>query len=187
DGARRGGGRSRRCARRRPRRALDRLALRRSRLADLRPGDGRRVGGDGATGLPSPEGCTDDVGPRGAGRSAVPGRRGRRRMAVGARRLSDGYRSRLRAHGLAVARRSRRPARQHSARRRPLTMAATTDAQSERTRELISAVPPGRVTTYGAVAEAVGLSTPRTVAWILRTDGGGVPWQRVVRADGRPA
>lgn len=66
-------------------------------------------------------------------------------------------------------------------------MAVTTDAQIERTRELIAAVPPGRVTTYGAVAEAAGLTTPRTVAWILRTDGGGVPWQRVVRADGRPA
>lgn len=63
----------------------------------------------------------------------------------------------------------------------------TTDAQVEHVRALIAAVPPGRVTTYGAVAQAAGLSTPRTVAWILRVDGSGLPWQRVIRADGRPA
>lgn len=54
-------------------------------------------------------------------------------------------------------------------------------------RELIAAIPRGRVSTYGAIAAAAGLSTPRTVAWILRVDGGGLPWQRVIRADGRPA
>ncbi len=66
-------------------------------------------------------------------------------------------------------------------------MAATTDAQVEHVRALIAAIPRGKVCTYGAIAEAAGLSTPRTVAWILRTDGGGLPWQRVLRADGRPA
>ncbi|QDQ98171.1 MGMT family protein [Tomitella fengzijianii] len=66
-------------------------------------------------------------------------------------------------------------------------MAATTEMQVERVRELIAAIPHGRVSTYGAIAGAAGLSTPRTVAWILRVDGGGLPWQRVIRADGRPA
>ena len=63
----------------------------------------------------------------------------------------------------------------------------TTDTQVERVRTLICAVPAGKVTTYGAVAEAAGLSTPRTVAWILRVDGADLPWFRVIRADGRPA
>lgn len=63
----------------------------------------------------------------------------------------------------------------------------TTPEQVEHVRALILSVPPGSVTTYGAVAEAAGLSTPRTVAWILRVDGGGLPWQRVIRADGKPA
>ncbi|WP_182346683.1 MGMT family protein [Tomitella gaofuii] len=66
-------------------------------------------------------------------------------------------------------------------------MAVTTDKQVERVRELIAAIPRGKVCTYGAIAAAAGLSTPRTVAWILRVDGGGLPWQRVIRADGRPA
>lgn len=66
-------------------------------------------------------------------------------------------------------------------------MAKTTEAQVEQVRALIASVPPGSVTTYGAVADAAGLSTPRTVAWILRVDGDGLPWQRVIRADGRPA
>ncbi len=45
-------------------------------------------------------------------------------------------------------------------------------------------VPPGRVTTYGAVAAAVGRFGPRRVGSVLAEHGGGVPWWRVVRADG---
>lgn len=63
----------------------------------------------------------------------------------------------------------------------------TTDAQVEHVRQLILSIPVGKVSTYGGVADAAGLSTPRTVAWILRVDGSGLPWQRVIRADGRPA
>ena len=63
----------------------------------------------------------------------------------------------------------------------------TTAEQVEHVRSLILSIPPGRVSTYGAIAEAALLSTPRTVAWILRVDGSGLPWQRVIRADGRPA
>ncbi|MDN5759687.1 MAG: MGMT family protein [Tomitella sp.] len=66
-------------------------------------------------------------------------------------------------------------------------MAMTTDDQIEHVRDLIAAIPTGRVCTYGSIAQVAGLSTPRTVAWILRVDGGGLPWQRVIRADGRPA
>lgn len=64
---------------------------------------------------------------------------------------------------------------------------ATTDAQVERVRELVASVPPGRVTTYGDIAAAAGLSTPRTVGWIMRTDSADLPWHRVIGASGRPS
>ncbi|GAA4423037.1 hypothetical protein GCM10023169_18170 [Georgenia halophila] len=49
-------------------------------------------------------------------------------------------------------------------------------------------VPPGRVTTYGLVAEAVraasGHGHPRHVGTVMAVYGAEVPWWRVVRADG---
>jgi alkylated DNA nucleotide flippase Atl1 len=45
-------------------------------------------------------------------------------------------------------------------------------------------VPAGRATTYGLIAEAVGRGGPRQVGRVLALEGGGVPWWRVVRADG---
>ena len=48
----------------------------------------------------------------------------------------------------------------------------------------VEAVPRGRVTTYGAIADAVGRYGPRRVGNVMSTHGGGVPWWRVVRADG---
>lgn len=66
-------------------------------------------------------------------------------------------------------------------------MAAVTDAQVERVRALILAIPVGRVATYGDIASAAGLSSPRIVGWILRVDGSDLPWHRVIRASGRPA
>jgi len=64
---------------------------------------------------------------------------------------------------------------------------ATTDAEVERVRALVATVPPGRVVTYGDIAAAAGLSTPRTVGWIMRTDSADLPWHRVIGASGRPA
>jgi alkylated DNA nucleotide flippase Atl1 len=49
---------------------------------------------------------------------------------------------------------------------------------------LVERVPPARVTTYGAVAAAVGRGGPRQVGRVMATYGGGVPWWRVIRADG---
>ena len=49
---------------------------------------------------------------------------------------------------------------------------------------LVEKVPPGRVTTYGAIAAEVGRGGPRQVGRVMSTYGGGVPWWRVVRADG---
>ena len=66
-------------------------------------------------------------------------------------------------------------------------MAATTDEQVELVRELVASIPPGRVATYGDIASAAGLSSPRTVGWIMRTDSSDLPWHRVLGASGRPA
>lgn len=53
---------------------------------------------------------------------------------------------------------------------------------------IVEQVPPGRVTTYGAIADAVGQRLhrggPRQVGQVMATYGGPVPWWRVVRADG---
>ena len=40
------------------------------------------------------------------------------------------------------------------------------------------------MTTYGAIAEAVGHGGPRQVGQVMASYGGPVPWWRVVRADG---
>jgi alkylated DNA nucleotide flippase Atl1 len=49
---------------------------------------------------------------------------------------------------------------------------------------LVEQIPPGRASTYGTIAEAVGRGGPRGVGRVMATYGGGVPWWRVVRADG---
>lgn len=66
-------------------------------------------------------------------------------------------------------------------------MAPITDHQVERVRALVAAIPAGRVATYGDIADAAGLSSPRIVAWIMRTDSSDLPWHRVITASGRPA
>lgn len=53
----------------------------------------------------------------------------------------------------------------------------------ERVLEIVERVPRGRVTTYGAIADAVG-GGPRQVGSVMSRHGGPVPWWRVVRADG---
>jgi alkylated DNA nucleotide flippase Atl1 len=57
----------------------------------------------------------------------------------------------------------------------------------ERVRALVASIPAGRVATYGDIACAAELSSPRIVAWIMRTDSADLPWHRVIRATGRPA
>jgi methylated-DNA-protein-cysteine methyltransferase related protein len=48
----------------------------------------------------------------------------------------------------------------------------------------VEAIPRGRVMTYGDVAEFAGANTPRLVGHVLSSDGGTVPWHRVLKADG---
>lgn len=62
-----------------------------------------------------------------------------------------------------------------------------TEDDVERVRALLAGVPPGRVTTYGDLAAAAGLRSPRVVGTILRQDSADLPWHRVVRADGTSA
>ena len=66
-------------------------------------------------------------------------------------------------------------------------MTAVRDDDVELVRSLVSAIPPGKVATYGDIAVAAGLSSPRIVGWIMRTDSADLPWHRVIRSNGRPA
>ena len=56
--------------------------------------------------------------------------------------------------------------------------------------DLVAAIPPGRVMTYGSIAEVVGAALgrggPRQVGQVLAHAGGDVPWWRVVNAGGAP-
>lgn len=56
---------------------------------------------------------------------------------------------------------------------------------------IVERIPRGRVTTYGAIAEAVSEQLdcgggPRQVGSVMANHGGPVPWWRVVRANGSP-
>lgn len=53
--------------------------------------------------------------------------------------------------------------------------------------EVVDTIPAGRVMTYGDIARWLGFSSPRQVGQIMARHGGGVPWYRVVMADGRCA
>ena len=66
-------------------------------------------------------------------------------------------------------------------------MAAVTEEQVEMVRALVGAIPAGKVATYGDIADAAGLSSPRIVGWVMRTDSSDLPWHRVITASGRPA
>ncbi|MEV4431642.1 MGMT family protein [Streptomyces sp. NPDC049585] len=56
---------------------------------------------------------------------------------------------------------------------------------AERVLSLAERIPPGKVMTYGDVAEWLGDGGPRQVGRVMALYGGAVPWWRVVRADGR--
>jgi alkylated DNA nucleotide flippase Atl1 len=50
--------------------------------------------------------------------------------------------------------------------------------------DVVDSIPPGTVLSYGDIAAYLGEGGPRQVGRILATWGGGVPWWRVVHADG---
>jgi alkylated DNA nucleotide flippase Atl1 len=60
------------------------------------------------------------------------------------------------------------------------------DDFDERVLAVVEAIPPGRVMTYGDIAEYVGEGGPRQVGRVMSFSGGSVPWWRVLHADGSP-
>ena len=55
---------------------------------------------------------------------------------------------------------------------------------TERVLQLVEQIPPGRVLSYGGIAAILDEGGARQVGRVMALDGGGVPWWRVVRADG---
>ncbi|MFD3656195.1 MGMT family protein [Streptomyces sp. NPDC058620] len=55
---------------------------------------------------------------------------------------------------------------------------------AERVLDVADLIPPGRVMTYGDVAEWLGEGGPRQVGRVMALYGSAAPWWRVVRADG---
>jgi len=55
----------------------------------------------------------------------------------------------------------------------------------ERVFKIVRQIPPGRVMTYGQIADILGEGyTPRTVGYVMNASDEGVPWQRVINAQG---
>lgn len=50
---------------------------------------------------------------------------------------------------------------------------------------VVERIPAGRVMSYGAIAEYLGLGGPRQVGAVMARHGGAVAWHRVVAANGR--
>jgi alkylated DNA nucleotide flippase Atl1 len=60
------------------------------------------------------------------------------------------------------------------------------DEYSSRVLDVVDEIPPGRVMSYGDIAEYLGAGGPRQVGRVMSHYGGGVAWWRVIRADGTP-
>jgi alkylated DNA nucleotide flippase Atl1 len=55
---------------------------------------------------------------------------------------------------------------------------------TERVLQLIETIPPGRVVTYGLIADVLGEGGARQVGRVMSLEGAAVTWWRVVRANG---
>ena len=51
---------------------------------------------------------------------------------------------------------------------------------------IVLQIPPGRVMSYGDVAEYLGAGGPRQVGQVMSRSEADVPWWRVIHADGSP-
>jgi alkylated DNA nucleotide flippase Atl1 len=58
------------------------------------------------------------------------------------------------------------------------------DDYTSRVLDVAESIPPGRVMSYGDIAELLGEGGPRQVGRVMSLWGGGVPWWRVVHSDG---
>ena len=61
------------------------------------------------------------------------------------------------------------------------------DEFSSRVLDVVDAIPPGQVMSYGDIAEYLGDGGPRQVGRVLARYGGATAWWRVIHADGTPA
>ncbi|RFA07278.1 DNA-binding protein [Subtercola boreus] len=52
--------------------------------------------------------------------------------------------------------------------------------------DVVDAIPPGQVLTYGDVAALLGSRAARAVGTVMARSGGRHPWWRVVRSGGHP-
>ena len=52
--------------------------------------------------------------------------------------------------------------------------------------DIVDAIPPGRVMTYGDIAATLGSRGARVVGQVMSRFGSDVPWWRVIRAGGHP-
>jgi alkylated DNA nucleotide flippase Atl1 len=68
-------------------------------------------------------------------------------------------------------------------------MSMTSDEYVDEVLALVERIPPGRVMSYGAIAECLversGRWSPRLVGNIMSRYGDAVPWHRVVTSSGR--
>jgi alkylated DNA nucleotide flippase Atl1 len=55
---------------------------------------------------------------------------------------------------------------------------------ARRVRELVAAIPVGKVLTYGDIAELLEQGGPRQIGAVMAAHAGGIPWWRVVNASG---
>jgi alkylated DNA nucleotide flippase Atl1 len=55
---------------------------------------------------------------------------------------------------------------------------------ADRVLGVVETIPPGRVMSYGDIAEYLGEGGPRQVGRVMALWGGGVAWWRVIRNDG---
>jgi alkylated DNA nucleotide flippase Atl1 len=53
--------------------------------------------------------------------------------------------------------------------------------------DAVEEIPPGKVMSYGDVADYVGVGSGRSVGTVMARHGSEVPWHRVLRSDGRCA
>ena len=58
---------------------------------------------------------------------------------------------------------------------------------AEEVLDLVAKIPTGRVMAYSDIADALGRGGPRQVGQAMARFGAGVPWWRVLRADGSVA
>jgi alkylated DNA nucleotide flippase Atl1 len=59
---------------------------------------------------------------------------------------------------------------------------------AEQVLAVVERIPPGKVMSYGDIAEYLGSNAPRAVGKVMAQESDdGVPWYRVLRADGTPA